>query len=182
MGVKYEQYLGDDEQQSAFPLSVALADCDDDLPDNPTVRAWREIKPAIMPTFGGTDPCFSSFVSLVGPIPQDGAKVERIDVAKPYWLNNLRWSDATPKPKPGEMLKYKDVCKLTGLSKSAVYDLFRKGELSGFRSGRAVLFYRKGVEKFVKLNENKGSATPPPTPSTRTRKRASVPQMQFKFL
>lgn len=77
---------------------------------------------------------------------------------------------------------YREAMALTGLKKTKLYDLFRRGVLRGYRDGVMIRFYRTSLMAFMKERENTPAA--PTTPPKAPRKRGLNPPsgVRFKFL
>lgn len=71
--------------------------------------------------------------------------------------------------------------KIAGLKKTKLYDLFHAGVLKGFRDGKMIRFYRKGLLDYMREREN--VTLPPPRPARRPRaKPKALPPTGFRFL
>ncbi|VTR91685.1 dna-binding protein : : HTH_17 [Gemmata massiliana] len=80
----------------------------------------------------------------------------------------------------GPVCGYKEAMRLTGLKKTKLYDLFRRGILRGYRDGAMIRFYRTALLSYMKEHENTSAA--PPSPPSKARKRKRPSGMRFKFL
>ncbi|OWK35508.1 helix-turn-helix domain-containing protein [Fimbriiglobus ruber] len=77
--------------------------------------------------------------------------------------------------------EYKEAMVITGLKKTKLYDLFRRGVLLGYRDGVMIRFYRSSLLDYMKKRENTPAPLPPaPKPVRRSFRRPSG--TQFKFL
>ncbi len=77
---------------------------------------------------------------------------------------------------------YKEAMRLTGLKKTKLYDLFRRGVLRGYRDGVMVRFYRASLLAYMRERENTPAPPPPPPPVTRRRATPPPPGVRFRFL
>ena len=80
---------------------------------------------------------------------------------------------------------YKEAMLLTGLKKTKLYDLFRRGVLRGYRDGAMIRFYRASLSAYMRERENAPAPpAPPPSPPPVTRRPASppLPGVRFRFL
>ncbi len=77
--------------------------------------------------------------------------------------------------KPEEMLNYKQVMERTGLSRTKVYDLFERGELTGYRADGRRVFFASGVDAYIERNRNAAPAPAPPPPAAPRRRRPPRP-------
>jgi excisionase family DNA binding protein len=77
---------------------------------------------------------------------------------------------------------WQEAMEVTGLKKTKLYELFRDGTLKGYRDGRMIRFYRKGLADYMREREN--VTLPPPRSVRRTRaaKSKTTPAMRFRFL
>lgn len=76
---------------------------------------------------------------------------------------------------------YKEAMALTGLKKTKLYDLFRRGVLRGYRDGAMVRFYRASLLAYMREREN--TPAPPPASPKPPRKRGGRPGgVRFKYL
>lgn len=76
---------------------------------------------------------------------------------------------------------WQEAMEATGLKKTKLYTLFRDGTLKGYRDGRMIRFYRKGLADYMREREN--VTLPPPRPTRRPRATAKVlPATRFRFL
>lgn len=85
-------------------------------------------------------------------------------------------------PQESPVCGYKEAMLLTGLKKTKLYTLFRRGVLLGYRDGAMVRFYRASLLAYMKERENSPSAPPPPVRPRRARKAAAIPGVRFKYL
>jgi hypothetical protein len=76
---------------------------------------------------------------------------------------------------------YKEAMAITGLKKTKLYSLFRRGILLGYRDGVMIRFYRSSLIRYMKERENTAAPSASPIPVNR-RKIARRPGTQFKFL
>lgn len=74
---------------------------------------------------------------------------------------------------------YKEAMLLTGLKKTKLYELFRRGVLRGYRDGAMIRFYRAALLAFMRERENP-PAPPPPKPTRRAK--PPPPGVRFRFL
>lgn len=75
---------------------------------------------------------------------------------------------------------YREAMALTGLKKTKLYDLFRRGVLRGYRDGVMIRFYRASLLAYMRDRENAPAAPPPPKAP---RKRGGRPGgVRFKYL
>jgi excisionase family DNA binding protein len=76
---------------------------------------------------------------------------------------------------------WREAMEATGLRKTKLYELFRDGALKGYRDGRMIRFYRKGLADYMREREN--VRLPPPRPARRPRaKSTALPATRFQFL
>jgi putative molybdopterin biosynthesis protein len=71
------------------------------------------------------------------------------------------------------VLTVKDVASRLRCSKWLVYELVRKGELSGFRAGTNLRFLPADLDDYVRRTSFRARATPPPAEMTPPRHRKS---------
>ncbi|MBX9582846.1 MAG: helix-turn-helix domain-containing protein [Gemmataceae bacterium] len=77
---------------------------------------------------------------------------------------------------------YREAMTLTGLKKTKLYDLFRRGVVRGYRDGRMVRFYRASLVRYMEDRENPPAAPAVAPAAARTRKPPKPPGVRFKFL
>jgi excisionase family DNA binding protein len=76
---------------------------------------------------------------------------------------------------------YREAMRITGLKKTKLYDLFRRGTLRGYRDGAMIRFYRESLLTYMKEREN--IPAPPPAPARPNRRPVKPPPgVRFKFL
>lgn len=78
---------------------------------------------------------------------------------------------------------WREAMEVTGLRKTKLYELFRGGVLKGYRDGRMIRFYRKGLLDYMREREN--ITAPPLRPARRPRvtaKSKALPPIRFQFL
>lgn len=76
---------------------------------------------------------------------------------------------------------YREAMAITGLKKTKLYDLFRRGVLRGYRDGAMVRFYRDSLLAYMREREN--APVPPPAAPKPPRKRGRKPDgVRFKYL
>lgn len=76
---------------------------------------------------------------------------------------------------------YREAMALTGLKKTKLYDLFRRGVLRGYRDGAMVRFYRASLLAYMREREN--TPVPPPVPPKPPGGRGRKPGgVRFKYL
>lgn len=74
---------------------------------------------------------------------------------------------------------YREAMAVTGLKKTKLYELFKKGVLRGYRDGAMVRFYRESLLAYMREREN----APAPKPLPRKPKSTPKPSgVRFKFL
>jgi hypothetical protein len=90
--------------------------------------------------------------------------------------------ETPPEPSETSVCGWWEAMAVTGLKKTKLYDLFRRGVLKGYRDGAMIRFYRAGLVAYMREREN-GTA-PQPRPVRRPRKaRTTTPSSaRFKFL
>lgn len=76
---------------------------------------------------------------------------------------------------------YKEAMALTGLKKTKLYDLFRRGVLRGYRDGAMVRFYRASLLAYMREREN-APATPPAAPKPPRKRGGRSGGVRFKYL
>jgi excisionase family DNA binding protein len=81
----------------------------------------------------------------------------------------------------GRVCGYKEAMALTGLKKTKLYDLFRRGVIRGYRDGAMIRFYRASLLAYMKERENI-PAVPPPTSKHPRQSASNPPRVRFKFL
>lgn len=74
---------------------------------------------------------------------------------------------------------YREAMAVTGLKKTKLYDLFRRGVLRGYRDGTMIRFYRESLLTYMRERENPPAASLP-KPGRRTK--APPPGVRFRFL
>jgi excisionase family DNA binding protein len=83
-----------------------------------------------------------------------------------------------------EVLTVKEAARQLRVSKWLVYELFKRGELPGFRVGSNVRIRAAGLDDYVRRTSNRLAATTPPPASPPGRRRPTSPdgRAAYRFL